>query len=104
MTAELDGEWRVLFAGTEPDEELAAGVVALLEEEGLAVPGERPHRVTGEELAAADWLVSMGCDLSELDVGETAVLQWDDVPPTSAGVEAARSVIVEHLERFLGGL
>lgn len=104
MTAERGVDWHIEFAGTEPDEDLSANVVALLRAEGLAVPDERPHRVTAEELARADWIVSMGCDLSGLEVGETAVLQWDDVTPPSEGVVAAKAMIVEHLKVFLDGV
>jgi protein-tyrosine-phosphatase len=101
MAAERGLGWRIMTAGTEPDDELAAVVVKLLQEEGLPVPAGKPHRVTAAELDTADWIVSMGCDLTGLVGRETAVEHWEDVPPTSQDLMGAKRVIKDHLEAFM---
>jgi arsenate reductase len=104
MTAEQQPGWRILTAGTEPDDEPAATVVALLRAEGLAVTAKKPHRVTEAEPAAADWIVSMGCDLTGLVPPGTAVVYWDDIPPTSQDLLGAKQAIINHLVAFMNRL
>jgi protein-tyrosine-phosphatase len=101
MAAERQLELHILTAGTEPDDEPAAAVLALLRSEGLAVSGDKPHRVTEEELARADWIISMGCDLTGLISPVTAVAHWDDIPPPSQDLMGARQAIMNHLEQFM---
>ena len=104
IVTERQLEWHILTAGTDPDNEPAAAVVGLLRSEGFAVSGEKPHRVTEAELAAADWIISMGCDLSGLVLSNTAVVHWDDIPPPSQELMGARQAILNHLERFMNQL
>jgi protein-tyrosine-phosphatase len=104
MTAEQRLGWRILTAGTEPDDEPSAAVVALLRSEGLAVAAQKPHRVTEAELAAADWIVSMGCDLTGLVPPGTAVVHWDDIPPPSQDLLGAKQAIINHLVAFVNQL
>jgi len=104
MTAAQQPGWHILTAGTEPDDESAAAVVALLRSEGLAVTAQKPHRVTEAELAAADWIVSMGCDLTGLVPPDTAVVHWDDIPPPSQDLLGAKQTIINHLVEFLDQL
>ncbi len=101
MVLEQQLEWHIQSAGTEPDDEPSAAVISLLQSEGLAVPPEKPHRVTQTELAAADWIVSMGCNLDGLDIVDTAVVYWDNIPAPSQDLMGARQAIIEHLEQFL---
>ncbi len=101
MAAERQLGWRILTAGTEPDDEPAAAVVALLRSEGLAGTAQKPHRVTEAELAAADWIISMGCDLTGLLPPGTAVVHWDNIPPPSQDLLGAKQAIIGHLEQFL---
>jgi protein-tyrosine-phosphatase len=101
MATEQQTGWRILTAGIEPDDEPAAAVVDLLRAEGLTVTDKKPHRVTGAELAAADWIVSMGCDLTGLVPSGTAVVHWDDIPPPSQDLLGAKQAIIRHLEQFM---
>ncbi len=54
---------RATFAGTEPDPELTPAAVAGLEAEGIDVRGQRPRRVTGDDIRNASRVVSFGCEL-----------------------------------------
>ena len=101
MITEHQPGWHILTAGTEPDDGPAAAVMALLRSEGLSVTDPKPHRVTGAELAAADWIVSMGCDLTGLVLPGTAVVHWDHIPPPSQDLLAAKEAILHHLGSFL---
>jgi protein-tyrosine-phosphatase len=101
MITERQLNWQILMAGTDPDDSPAAPVVALLQSEGLAVPDEKPHRVTEGELAAADWIISMGCDLNGIAPPETAVFYWNDIPSPSQDLSGAKEAIINNLEPFL---
>lgn len=88
-------------AGTEPDPEIPAGVVAGLLADGLDIRGHRPRRVTPEELASAWRVVVLGCDLGALPEPGMAIERWDDVPAVSAGFGPAREAIVVRVEALL---
>ena len=88
-------------AGTEPDAEVAPPVVTLLHAEGIDVADQRPHRVTSEELATADRIISLGCDLGDLARPGMAIERWDDVPSPSQNLLAARDCIRAHVEQLV---
>jgi len=92
-----------MFAGTEPDPEIAPRVVKELQAEGIDVEGLRPRRVTREDVAAATRIVTFGCDLGAL-APSVSVDRWDDVPAVSEGYEAARAVIDARVERLVDQL
>jgi arsenate reductase (thioredoxin) len=91
---------RATFAGTEPDAGIAPAAAAGLRADGIDVGGQRPHRVTREEITGAWRVVSFGCDLAELAPGVRPE-RWDDVPAVSDGYDAARDAIVARLPGLL---
>jgi arsenate reductase len=91
-------------AGTEPDAAPAPAVVAALRDEDINVAGHRPRRVTPDDLAAAYRIISLGCDVGALTLPGATIVSWDDVPPVSRDLEAARTVIRRHVERLVAEL
>jgi arsenate reductase len=87
-------------AGTEPDPEIAPGVVAALRAEGLDLGQQRPRRVTAADTARADRVVTFGCELGEA-MPAASVERWDDVPAVSENLPLARAAIRRHLDRLL---
>jgi arsenate reductase len=94
----------IASAGTEPDAELAPAVVALLRGEGIDVADQRPRRVTAEELAAASYIISLGCDLGDLARPGMPIEHWDNVPSPSQDLQAARDRIRDHVEELVATL
>lgn len=94
-------DFQVDSAGTEPDAQVSPAVAALLKSEGINVSGHQPRRVMDSQLAAADYIVSLGCDLSDLNTPAERVISWDDVPPPSLDLNNARQVIYDHVEDFI---
>jgi protein-tyrosine-phosphatase len=94
---------RARYAGTEPDPELTPTAVAGLRAEGIDTLGERPRRVTADDIARASRVVSFGCDLGALAPG-AAVERWDDVPAVGENYRAARDAIVARLPPLLATL
>ena len=88
-------------AGTEPDPEIAPGVVAALRAEGLDLGQQRPRRVTAAETARAERVVTFGCELGEAMPAAVPVERWDDVPAVSENLPLARAAIRRHLDRLL---
>lgn len=88
-------------AGTEPDPEIAPGVVAALRADGLDLSGKQPRRVTRDDTAGAARVVTFGCDLGEAMPASVPVERWDDVPAVSENLPVARAAIRHHLERLL---
>jgi arsenate reductase (thioredoxin) len=97
-------ELHVTSAGTEPDSEIAPAVVELLRAEDIDVTGHRPRRVTREDLATADRIISLGCDLDGLAPAGSSIQHWDDVPAPSQNLQAARDRIYAYVEQLIENL
>ena len=95
---------RATAAGTEPDAEVSPAVLELLRTEGIDIADQRPRRVTSEELVAASRIISLGCDLSDLQTAGLVVEHWDDVPPPSQNLLLARDQIRAHVELLVATL
>ena len=102
---QLADQWGVSLhatsAGTEPDAEVPPAVVALLRAEGIDVADDRPRRVTMEELATAHRIVTLGCDLGDLERPGMVIERWDDVPSPSQNLPGARDRIRDHVEHLV---
>ena len=88
-------------AGTEPDPEIAPGVIAALRAERLDLSRRRPRRVTREDTASAACVVTFGCDLGDAMPASVPVERWDDVPAVSDNLPIARAAIRRHLDRLV---
>lgn len=84
---------RVEAAGTDPDPTIAPAVAAHLRRQGHAMPDAAPRKATADDLARADVVVSLGCDLSGLPKPRGTLHRWDDVPSPSADFAAADAAI-----------
>ena len=88
---------RVESAGTEPDPEVAPAVVRHLKANGHDVPTGKPRRATAADMANADVVVSIGCDLSGLPAPRGRVVRWDDVPSPGENLALADEKIRERV-------
>jgi arsenate reductase (thioredoxin) len=95
---------RAESAGTEPEAAPSPAVVAALRADGIDVADHRPRRVTPEDLVGADRIITLGCDIGALAAPGAAIVSWDDVPPVSRDLKAARSAIRQHVERLVAEL
>jgi protein-tyrosine-phosphatase len=84
------------FGGTEPDAAVAPKVVERLREQGYTPPAA-PRRVTSADLAAADLVISIGCDLTGLTPREGTLRNWNEVPAPSADFAAADEAILKRV-------
>jgi arsenate reductase (thioredoxin) len=83
----------VKSAGTEPDATVAPAVAAHLKKNGYTIPIDKPVRATAEDVAAADIVISIGCDLSGYPAPRGKTLNWSDVPSPSANFAQADAAI-----------
>jgi protein-tyrosine-phosphatase len=97
-------DYRATSAGTSPDAAPSPAVVAMLREEGIDVAGHRPRRLTTADLTNAHRVISLGCNLDDLDGGSARVDRWDDVPPASQDLGASRAAIKRHLGELVDEL
>jgi arsenate reductase (thioredoxin) len=97
-------DYRAASAGTSPDAAPSPAVVAMLRDEGIDVTGYRPRRLTTADLTNAHRVISLGCDLDDLDGGSVRVDRWDDVPPASQDLGASRIAIRRHLDVLMNEL
>jgi arsenate reductase (thioredoxin) len=83
---------RVDARGTEPDPQVSPKVAEHLTKNGYRIPVATPQRVTPDDLASADVVISLGCDVRGLPVRAGTLRQWDEVPGPGedlAGADAA---------------
>jgi arsenate reductase len=83
---------RVDARGTEPDPRVSPKVAEHLTANGYRIPVATPQKVTPDDLASADLVISLGCDVHGLAVRPGTLRQWDDVPGPGedlAGADAA---------------
>jgi len=74
---------QVRSAGTDPDSEVSATVASHLMKNGYDVPVTKPRRATADDMANADVVISIGCDLKDLPPPLGTLVRWDDVPSTT---------------------
>lgn len=96
---------RVEAAGTDPDPAVSPAVAAHLTRQGYTVPVAKPRKATTEEVAAADVVISIGCDLAALPAPRGQLQRWDEVPALSdnfsAADEAIRKRVASLVEELL---
>jgi arsenate reductase (thioredoxin) len=90
---------RVDSAGTEPDEQVSSAVASHLTKNGYAIPIAKPRKVTSADLAAADVIISIGCDLKNLpgQAPANALRKWDEVPAPSEDFARADDAIKKRV-------
>jgi arsenate reductase (thioredoxin) len=96
-------DYQAASAGTSPDA-APSPAAAMLRGEGIDVASHRPRRLTTEDLTSAQRVISLDCDLDELDGGNARVDHWDDVPPASQNPDALRTAIRRHLHMLVDEL
>jgi protein-tyrosine-phosphatase len=80
-------------AGTEPDATVSPAVATHLNGQGYAVPIAKPRKIAAEEFAAADVIISIGCDLGALPQPRGRLVRWDEVPALSDDFTVADEAI-----------
>ena len=95
---------RVESAGTDPDPTVAPTIAAHLKKNGYEVPVATPRRVTAADMAAADVVISIGCDVKDLPPGGGSLRRWDDVPAPSEDLSRAEQMIRERVIQLVDEL
>jgi arsenate reductase (thioredoxin) len=96
---------RVVTAGIDPDAQVAPAVANHLTRNGYSVPAAQPRRVTADDVAGADVVISIGCDMKGLPAPRGVLMKWDEVPSPSedfAGAdEAIRKRVIALVEELV---
>ncbi len=84
----------VITGGTRPADEVHEVVAEVMREEGFDLTDRTPRELTADELAEADYVVTMGCDASDVCpatfAGESR--DWDLDDPGGSTPEKAREI------------
>lgn len=91
----------VMSAGTDPDAQVSPAVETHLKKNGYEVPVVKPRRATADDLALADVVISIGCDVKELPAHRGTLQQWDDVPAPSEDFAAADAKIKQRVTQLV---
>lgn len=84
----------VITGGTEPAEEIHGVVADVMEEVGFDIRDRRPREITTDELEGTDYVVTMGCDGSDVCPGAFTGdnRDWGLDDPGEASIEEAREI------------
>jgi len=89
-----DLDVRIITGGTRPADEVHGVVADVMDEIGFDLSDRTPHEITADELADADYVVTMGCDASDVCpasfAGESRDWNLDD--PGETTHEEAREI------------
>ena len=86
------GRVQVTSAGSEPAAELNPAVVAAMAEIGIDISREFPKPLTGDQVQAADVVITMGCgDTCPVYPGKR-YLDWDLPDPAGLDLAAVRPI------------
>jgi protein-tyrosine-phosphatase len=100
---EAAGRVTVTSAGSLPATEINPAVVQAMAEVGLDLSREFPKPLTGEQVQAADVVITMGCgDACPVYPGKR-YLDWDLPDPAGQRVETVRP-IVDEIDRRVQSL
>jgi protein-tyrosine-phosphatase len=101
LAHEAAGRVEVTSAGSQPAAELNPAVVAAMKEAGLDISREFPKPLTGDKVAVADVVVTMGCgDACPVYPGKR-YLDWSLPDPAGLPLEAVRPIRDEIRQRVL---
>ena len=101
LAREAAGRVEVTSAGSQPAAELNPAVVAAMKEVGLDISREFPKPLTGDKVAVADVVVTMGCgDACPVYPGKR-YLDWSLPDPAGLPLEAVRPIRDEIRQRVL---
>jgi arsenate reductase (thioredoxin) len=97
------GRVRVTSAGSQPADELNPAVVQAMAEIGLDISRHYPKRLTGDNVEAADIVVTMGCgDACPVYPGKR-YLDWELADPAGLSLAEVRP-IRDEIERRVAAL
>ena len=93
----------ITTGGTRPAEEVHGVVADVMEQDGFDLRDREPREVTADELADAEYVITMGCEASDVCpatfVGESR--DWDLDDPGGATPEEAQEVREEVRRRVI---
>ncbi|WP_455449965.1 arsenate-mycothiol transferase ArsC [Natrinema thermotolerans] len=94
----------ILTGGTDPADEVHAGVIDAMAELEFDLSDRTPREVTTAELRSCDYVATMGCSTLELgDVDGVDVRDWALPDPDGGDPEAVRE-IRDEIERRVAAL
>ncbi|QOR47163.1 heat-shock protein HtpX [Trueperella pecoris] len=94
---------RILSAGTDPADELHDVTIELLHEMGLEAESA-PRRLEPEDVAASDWVITMGCGESCPIFPGTHYEDWPIEDPNGQPIDTVRAIrddIAAHIDDLL---
>ncbi|HEX6641151.1 MAG TPA: hypothetical protein VF215_08555, partial [Thermoanaerobaculia bacterium] len=88
----------VAAAADEPYAAVPEPVADFLQRDGFDVRTFQPRHVADADVWNAARVVSIDCNLDAIDLSETAVDRWNDVPKVSEDLDGSAAAIRRHVE------
>ena len=86
------GRHRGISAGSQPGEEVNPVAVRAMAERGIDMRGGRPKLITGEMVAEADLVITMGCGENVCPIVPKEVIDWGLDDPHGQPIEIVREI------------
>lgn len=89
----FDDRVEILTGGTHPADHVHDEVVTVMDELGFDLSDRTPQAITNEELAACDFVATMGCSTLELDTDSSVdIRDWALEDPDGGGLDRVREI------------
>lgn len=97
----LEDSIEIVTGGTDPGDHVHDDVVEVLDEEGIDISHRTPRRITAEDVADAEYIVTMGCSVDEFapEGWDGTAERWNLAHPGGADLDAVRAQRDEIEER-----
>jgi len=92
---------RAIARGINPDPEIPEQVRASLAKDGLDVATWKPEKVAENDVREAARVVTFACKVPFSRNITKKLVDWQDVPSTSADYERARAIIVNKIDALI---
>ena len=99
LAAERGLEIEALAVGLDPEAQIVPALLDALASDGWSAYA--PRAVTSDDLATASRVITFNLEPDELPTSSAPIERWDDVPPVSEDLDAARDAIRRHLDRLV---
>jgi arsenate reductase len=94
----------VAAAAETPYQSVPLPVADFLERQGFEVRAFKPRGVERADIRTATKIISIDCDLTEIDLAGASVERWDDVPRVSDDLPGSVAAIHAHVQALISQL
>ena len=90
---ELDDQIEIVTGGIDPHNHVHNDVIEVLQEKGIDISDRTPRRITAEDVADAEYIITMGCSVADFvpDDWDGTAERWELDHPDGDNLDEVRA-------------